>query len=159
MWERVEQLMNEYGVKMSELARGCGISYSTLTDWKSGRYIPKLDKIEKIADYFYVSPNYIMGKTDDRNSYGEYQSTPFYKDPMEKSISDPMEKSISDSIANISGYIYQQMIKDHPEILKHDEILSDHSVEEIEDALNLYQLYQKADPKIQAAIEALLKDQ
>ena len=31
-----------------------GVSTSTLTNWKYGRYTPKTDKLKKLADYFGV---------------------------------------------------------------------------------------------------------
>ncbi|MGL4790594.1 MAG: helix-turn-helix domain-containing protein, partial [Anaerotignaceae bacterium] len=37
-----------------------GISQSTLSDWKRGRSTPKQDKLQKIADYFSVTLEYLM---------------------------------------------------------------------------------------------------
>lgn len=33
-----------------EVAKRTGVQTSTLSNWKAGRYIPKADKIRKIAD-------------------------------------------------------------------------------------------------------------
>lgn len=41
------------------MAKGAGIPYSTITDWKAGRYTPKLDKLQKIADFLNVSVEYL----------------------------------------------------------------------------------------------------
>ena len=43
------------------VSKSTGISASTFSDWKSGRSVPKLDKIKLIADYFGVSLDYMMG--------------------------------------------------------------------------------------------------
>ena len=40
------------------IAKATGISQSTLRDWKIGRSTPKIDKIQKIADYFGVPLDY-----------------------------------------------------------------------------------------------------
>ena len=53
-FEDVEKLMKARNMKMSDLARAAGVPYSTLTDWKAGRYTPKFDKQKKIADFFGV---------------------------------------------------------------------------------------------------------
>lgn len=45
---------------MSDVSRETGVSYSTFTDWKTGRYTPKADKMQKIADYFGVTVEYLM---------------------------------------------------------------------------------------------------
>lgn len=66
MWEVVERLMQSKGMKISDLSRATGISYSTFTDWKAGRSTPKADKLKKIADFFSVSVEYILtGGTSD----------------------------------------------------------------------------------------------
>ena len=35
---------------------------STLSDWKRGRSVPKLEKMEKLAGYFGVTVDYLMGR-------------------------------------------------------------------------------------------------
>ena len=52
--------MRAKGVRMSDVSRETGVSYSTFTDWKTGRYTPKADKMQKIADYFGVTVEYLM---------------------------------------------------------------------------------------------------
>lgn len=54
MYEVVEKLMKEKGVKASEVAKETGIPSSVFTDWKKGRYTPKADKLYVLAKYFGV---------------------------------------------------------------------------------------------------------
>ena len=54
MYEVLERLMKEKGVKASELAKETGIPSSVFTDWKKGRYTPKADKLYVLARYFGV---------------------------------------------------------------------------------------------------------
>ena len=49
------------------LCKDTGISQSTLTNWKNGNYVPKIDKLRKIADYLGVSLEYLMGKSNNPN--------------------------------------------------------------------------------------------
>ena len=51
MFDQFEKIRIEKGLKYSDIARGAGIPYSTITDWKAGRYTPKFDKLKKIADF------------------------------------------------------------------------------------------------------------
>ena len=60
MYERFEELLKKSGLKISDVARQTGISYSTFTDWKAGRYQPKVVKLQRIADFFGVSIEYLM---------------------------------------------------------------------------------------------------
>lgn len=54
MYEVLERLMKEKGVKASEVAKETGIPSSVFTDWKKGRYTPKADKLYVLAKYFGV---------------------------------------------------------------------------------------------------------
>lgn len=54
MYEVLERLMKEKGVKASEVAKDTGIPSSVFTDWKKGRYTPKADKLYVLAKYFGV---------------------------------------------------------------------------------------------------------
>lgn len=60
MFEIFEKIMKEKGLRYADVARGAGVHYSIITDWKSGRTTPKIDKLQKIADFFGVSVNYLM---------------------------------------------------------------------------------------------------
>jgi transcriptional regulator with XRE-family HTH domain len=43
-----------------QVAKATGISSVTFTDWKKGRYTPKVDKLLKIAQYFGVTVEYFL---------------------------------------------------------------------------------------------------
>jgi len=60
MYENYCKLRDARGLKDADVAKGTGITKSTFSDWKSGRSIPKNEKMIKIADYFGVSVNYLM---------------------------------------------------------------------------------------------------
>jgi repressor LexA len=57
----LEQLLKTNGLTVYRLAKETGISPTTFSEWKSGRSIPKADKMKRIADYFGVSMSYMMG--------------------------------------------------------------------------------------------------
>ena len=70
MYSVFEKLMKERKLTFSKIAREVGISPSTLTDWRAGRYEPKVDKRQKIADYFGVSLHYLdTGEVDEEDGY------------------------------------------------------------------------------------------
>ena len=54
-YETIERLIKEKGYKSSRIAKEIGIAASTFSDWKSGRSVPKMDKLQKIADYLGVT--------------------------------------------------------------------------------------------------------
>ncbi len=67
MYEIFEQLCRGRGIKPYKVSKDTGVSQPTLSDWKRGISIPKLDKLQIIADYFGVSVDYLRGKTKERN--------------------------------------------------------------------------------------------
>ena len=54
-YESFLQLVKTHNTTVYQISKATGISASTFSDWKSGRSVPKLDKIKIIADYFGVS--------------------------------------------------------------------------------------------------------
>lgn len=60
MYTKFQKLMQEKQVRAADVARATGIPTSTFSDWKKGRYKPKLDKLVKIANYFGVSVSYFI---------------------------------------------------------------------------------------------------
>lgn len=65
MYEIFERLLEEHNVTAYRVAKETGITTATFTSWKQGKYTPKQDKLQKIADYFGVSVDYLMGRTED----------------------------------------------------------------------------------------------
>lgn len=60
MYEKFDRLLKERGITPYVVASYTGIAPSTLSDWKAGKYTPKLDKLVKIADYFKVPVTYFI---------------------------------------------------------------------------------------------------
>lgn len=60
MYEIFERLLSERGITAYRVAKETGITTATLTNWKKGKYTPKQDKLQKIADFFGVSLEYLM---------------------------------------------------------------------------------------------------
>lgn len=58
MYAKFEALLNKNGVTAYEVSKKTGIRASTFYEWKAGLYTPKVDKIQKIADYFGVPLTY-----------------------------------------------------------------------------------------------------
>lgn len=65
MYEIFEQLLKEHGITAYRVAKETGVTTSTLTSWKQGKYTPKPEKMQKIADYFGVSLAYLMTGKDE----------------------------------------------------------------------------------------------
>ena len=51
-YEKYAKIRDSKGLTDGRVAQLCGFGRSTFTDWKNGRSIPKIDKMQKIADLF-----------------------------------------------------------------------------------------------------------
>lgn len=60
--ERVKELINQHSMTVAELERKIELSPGSIRNWSKS--IPSADKIQKVADYFDVSTDYLLGRTD-----------------------------------------------------------------------------------------------
>ena len=64
--ERIRMLRNEHNLKQAELAEILGVKYRTYQDYEYGKCYPTAMGLVAVADYFHVSLDYLMGRTDKR---------------------------------------------------------------------------------------------
>lgn len=76
MYERYVKLRDEKGLTDTDVARMSGVTRSTFTDWKMGRYHPKPEKLVKIAKVLGVTPEFLAGMTDLRFVSRAMKNTP-----------------------------------------------------------------------------------
>jgi transcriptional regulator with XRE-family HTH domain len=62
MYAKFGEILQRMGITPYKVSKETGISQSTLTNWKNGTYTPKMDKLQKIADYLGVSVGYFCSK-------------------------------------------------------------------------------------------------
>lgn len=68
MYERFVELLQEKGITAYRVSKDTGVTQTTLSDWKTGRAVPKTATLQKIADYFDVSLDWLTGKTKYKNN-------------------------------------------------------------------------------------------
>ncbi len=61
MHEKYTKLRDERGLSDYQVSKETGIPRTTLSEWAAGKYEPKVDKIQKIANYFGVGLGYFYG--------------------------------------------------------------------------------------------------
>ncbi len=64
-YDMFKKLCEEKNVKPSNVSKATGIPTSTLTNWKKGKFTPKIDKLQKIADYFNVPLSYLTSDSSE----------------------------------------------------------------------------------------------
>lgn len=58
------QLLNERNLTAYRLSKELNISESVISSWKRGTLVPGYNSIKMLADYFGVSADYLLERTD-----------------------------------------------------------------------------------------------
>ena len=66
---RIRQLKEEKGVTLQEIATGAEIGLSTVKQYMTGKRIPDQFNLKRIADYFGVLDDWIIGKSPYRTIF------------------------------------------------------------------------------------------
>lgn len=70
--QRIEELCEESNITMTFLEMSIGISKGSIRTWR--RIKPSVDKVIKVAEYFSVSSDYLLGLSDSRYSSEDEES-------------------------------------------------------------------------------------
>jgi len=63
--KRLKGLREQKGLEREDLAKSLDLTYWAIAKYESGGRTPDLDTISKIAQFFNVSVDYLLGRTDD----------------------------------------------------------------------------------------------
>ena len=66
---RLRLLRKNRNINQTRLAEMLGYGYTAIANYESGRNEPSLGDLCRIADYFDVSTDYLLGRTDDMYSH------------------------------------------------------------------------------------------
>lgn len=88
--EKIKELRKEHNITQIKFAEIFSISPGTIAMWETGKRTPDIETIQKIANYFNVSVDWLTGKSQLRNNneVGEYYSgwshyMPFFEPPFD----------------------------------------------------------------------------
>ena len=63
--ERIKTLRTEKGIGQNTLAKDLAVSNASISYWENGKQEPSAQAIYKLASYFGVSADYLLGPTND----------------------------------------------------------------------------------------------
>lgn len=113
VFERVKSLCDERKISINDLENSLGYSKNTLYRLKSQN--PGADKIQAIADFFDVSTDYLLGRTDKKRYFD-------LTDKDEKNIQEELQKMIEglqgkNAYAAFDGQTLDDMDEEDRELL------------------------------------------
>lgn len=65
LFNSIKKLSNVKGLSIAQLEKELGFSNGSIARWKKSS--PSLEKVEKVASFFNVSIDYLIGKTNIKN--------------------------------------------------------------------------------------------
>lgn len=74
MRNRIRDLREDRDIRQSDLAEAVGIDQRTISNYETGRTNPDSDALIKLADFFGVSIDYLVGRTDYNTSTDQERS-------------------------------------------------------------------------------------
>ena len=96
--DKVDELLKERGLTAKALAEGIDVSTGNISDWRSRRAKPNTEVLSRIADYFGVSTDYLLGKNDLIDLYVKsiriWANNSFFKDEETKRIIEHFEETL-----------------------------------------------------------------
>jgi Predicted transcriptional regulators len=63
--ERLKELRSSKGLTMEQLGKEIGSTKGTISNLENGNKKPSLDMLIKLANYFNISIDYLVGRTDE----------------------------------------------------------------------------------------------
>lgn len=109
--ERIKKLCNQRGISVYQLEEKIDIGRNTIYQWN--KRTPSTDKIQKVADYFDVSVDYLLGRTDDPEPIAELDKGPgsdligYFR--LNTAEFDPDEtEEIEDSLKDYTDFLVQK---------------------------------------------------
>lgn len=99
---RLRELRKKKGLTMKELGKRFSLAESTISGYENGNRKPDLEMIDGFADFFEVSSDYLLGRTDNVS----LQKSNQVADKDEKDIAKRMEK-IREDLTKADGLSFQ----------------------------------------------------
>ncbi len=96
---RLRDLRRERNISGKTLAQCLGVTDANVSQWENGRNYPNQSVLEKIADYFDVSLDYLMGRTDIKKPIIDITQIPYGYDKLTKQQKEVIDDLIAILVA------------------------------------------------------------
>lgn len=100
-YDRFEELRREKEISVAQIAKSCGFDRTNTYKWRDNKSTPQADLLNRIADFFGVSVDYLLEKTTK-------------KEPITTNSSDKLDSNLLEVLNQLSPellekvYIYAQ---------------------------------------------------
>ena len=64
--ENIKKLRTAKGINQVEFAKDMGVSKQCVSNWENDNVMPSIEMLCKIADYFLVSTDFLLGRKEEK---------------------------------------------------------------------------------------------
>ncbi len=111
--QRIKDLSDENHITIAELEREAGISNGQIRRW--GGSSPKVENLEKVADYFNVSTDYLLGRSSTTVNINGTNSGMAGSNNGTLTINNRDKEDLGDDLRNL-GAVHLAMLEELKEI-------------------------------------------
>lgn len=104
--KRLKDLMETREITAAELSRRSGIRASSISDYLKGKYEPKQDKIDKLAEALSVSPAWLMGYDAPMKKPIQEETSPTLNAQDERDIQKRLQEILDDMTKDENVALY-----------------------------------------------------
>ena len=113
-----KRLRNSCGLTQAEMAEKIGISRSTIGMYETGAREPDFETLEKIADFFNVDIDYLLGRTDKTTILPETVGQYYLNEDTRQLAHELFENPELRSLFHVARDIPPERLKAHIEFMK-----------------------------------------
>lgn len=66
---RLREIREDKDLKQDDVARALGIKQQQYSEYERGTVLISIEKLDKLADFYDTSVDYLIGRTDERKPY------------------------------------------------------------------------------------------
>lgn len=122
--ERIKKLRKQRKITQEELGKKVNVTKVSISGYENGNRTPDTETLQKIADYFGVSTDYLLGRTDEKEYAWDELTEKDEKDiakRMEKLKKDLMEGTDSDGLNYLGEPLSKEAIESLLDALEYAE--------------------------------------
>lgn len=122
--KRIKYLRNEKALRQEDVAKKLGIARTTYAMYEQGKREPDFNLLEKMAELYDVSVDYLLGRTDDPSPLAKKgDSLPELTEKEEQDIAKDLERMLKaldadNGYASFDGRDIEEMDEEDKELLK-----------------------------------------
>lgn len=100
---RLKEMRAERGETQKKVAAALGVSVTCYAGYEQGYRLPDLDILAKMADFFDVSTDYLLGREDDLEQVAELSLSEMERDLLSKfkKLPEIRQQTVIDSISDM----------------------------------------------------------